>query len=61
MLDIGSVTASVYTRKALSAHMVSSLRKIGVFPGPVRIVLMAYATTAKAASPKIGCHVGDWS
>jgi hypothetical protein len=59
MPDIGSVTASVYTRKALSAYMVSSLRKISVFPGPVQIILMAYTTTAKAASPKMGHHVGD--
>jgi hypothetical protein len=59
MLDIGSVTASVCIRKALSAYMVSSLRRIGVFPGLVQIILMDYTSTVKAALLKMGCYIGD--
>jgi hypothetical protein len=61
MLDIGLVMASVCIRKALSAYVVSSLRRIGVFPSLVWIILMDYAMTAKAASPKIDCYMGDRS
>jgi hypothetical protein len=59
MLDIGSVTASVCIRKALSAYMVSSLRRIGVFPSLVQIVLINYTSTVKAALLKMGYYIGN--